>query len=269
MLKKLRVIDVIAGIFIIAIFAYIALMYSVVVGSAREQYIDDYTEIVIEYIKENEGQLPDESFVISKLRYKKEYDLIVLRRPCIGKIEEKEGKLFDKETGEQVFIIKGKSKWSAKKVYTQFYEKATLRIYEEMLKYESVIEKSKEGVQKEFVLWIKKNWLLEDYGEDISGWVKYETSSQEGVVKVEGWVSKYINKLDVEPGARIPDKMIYYLEDGEVKYGHEILEWYSKERKPVDEREFVEHIPREEIEALMEMFNKYGSSREYDEGPYP
>jgi len=58
------------------------------------------------------------------------------------------------------------------------------------------------------------------------------------------------------------------MEDGEFKSEYVILERISKDNKPLLEREFIENIPREEIEYLINVFLEYGTIVELGEGPY-
>jgi hypothetical protein len=87
---------------------------------------------------------------------------------------------------------------------------------------------------------------------------------------VQSWVDDNKRLLDYPTNlAIIPDKVLYYKEDETIKNEYIILERYPKDSTPLTEREFVEHIPKTEIERLFRIFQDYGETTEIDKGPYP
>jgi len=119
-------------------------------------------------------------------------------------------------------------------------------------------------VKREYILWEKKTKVVS------SRWTKYQISSTEGLKKVDSWVENNKLKLDYPADlSLVPYRILYYKENDEVKKEYIILDWYPESSLPISEREFVEHIPKDEIESLIKIFSDYGTSNELEKGPYP
>lgn len=135
MFKKIRIIDIVAGFLVIGVFWSIYAIYTGGVYNVAGHRLNDYTEIVIEYMKQNKGQLPGNLFMQEKIQHMENFNFKLAEGLGFENIEKKGSKLFDKKTGKQIFIIEGNRHWLAKKAYNKLYEEATVQVYNEMMKY--------------------------------------------------------------------------------------------------------------------------------------
>ena len=133
-LAKIRKRDVIALILFIIFFWFIIDIGRNGLMALADNQTQNHVDAIIKYMNQNKGMLPSD---LNDLHIPYRYDhykFSMIQGLDIENIKLVNGKLFDKNTHEQIFILKGPISKLIKKQQLIFYEQASLKLYNEMVR---------------------------------------------------------------------------------------------------------------------------------------